>query len=91
MSRNLKSQIIRLRNEGYRIWRIAELANVSANDVMEVLVDAGIVPLEIVETRLACEQKPTRESTRKSLLRIREGVSKYNRARRIGGGNWSGR
>lgn len=90
-SRRRASIIIRLRNEGYRIWRIAELAECSANDVMEILIDAGIEKLETCELVLQLERKMTREERKKRLARMRARRKRENQARRIGGGNWSGR
>ena len=91
MKRHFRSAIIRLRREGYRIWRIAELANVSANDVMDILIDAGIERLETCELILYVDRKPTREETQERLRRMRASRKRINQARRIGGGNWSGR
>ena len=89
------TEILRLRREGYKIWRITELANASENDVMEILVDAGVYPLNaagiIPANERNNERKPTRETTKERLARMREHRRKVNQARRTGGGNWSGR
>lgn len=51
-------RIIQLRREGYRIWKIAELTGRSTDDVVEVLVDAGIIAISLVEAFIARESKP---------------------------------
>ena len=88
-SRN--THVLRLRREGYKIWRIAELANISTDDVMEILVDAGLEQEKACKLTLFRERKPDRETTKELLARMRASRRKINQARRIGGGTWSGR
>ena len=80
-----------MRKEGYRIWRIAEQCRVSANDVLEVLVDAGLERLDTCDLVLAAEAKPTREQTQERVDRMRARRKRENLERRVGGGTWNGR
>lgn len=80
-----------MRKEGYRIWRIAEMFRVSANDVLEILVDANMESLDTCQLVLAAESKPTRERSQERLDRMRARRKRENLERRVGGGTWNGR
>ena len=44
---------VKLYEQGYRIWRIAKEMNLTETEVAELLVDAGKIPEQMVEARLA--------------------------------------
>lgn len=50
-----RKAIIRQRKQGYRLWRIARDRKVSVDVVLEVLVDAGVIPMALCEARLSVE------------------------------------
>lgn len=77
------SKIIRLRKQGYKIWRIAELCKCSENDVAEVLVDAGFYSIQAIESVVFYERKPDRQTIRKRVNRMREVRKKINQKRRV--------
>ena len=53
------SRIVKLRREGYRLWKISEMTGQTINDVMEVLVDCGVLDGRLIEAVIARESKPT--------------------------------
>ena len=46
------------RRDGYRIWRIAELGGASVYDVVEALVDSGMLDERMVEVTISRERRP---------------------------------
>ena len=46
------------RRNGYRIWRIAELCDASVYDVVDALVDSGMLDERMVEVTISRERKP---------------------------------
>ncbi|HUS40038.1 MAG TPA: hypothetical protein VMX74_11335 [Pirellulales bacterium] len=83
--------IIKLRREGYRLWRIAEMTGSTINEVAKVLVDHGLLKINVVEARIANESKPTREQIKSGVKRLAATRIRQNVARRRGGGTWRGR
>ena len=46
------------RRDGYRIWRIAEMCGASVYDVVEALVDSGMIDERMVEVTISRERRP---------------------------------
>ena len=89
--RKRRSNIIRMRREGYKIWRIVEVVGMDEYFVAAVLVKAGLMPTGNIDATLAAERKPDAESIAAKLRRMRRVRKNVNQKRRKGGGNWSGR
>ena len=47
----MKKRIIKQFNQGYYFWRIARDNRTTVDDVLEILVDTGLVCLALVEAR----------------------------------------
>lgn len=52
-----KSKVIRSRRQGFKLWRIALDHKLSVQDVARILVDAGIIHLDLVEATITRETK----------------------------------
>lgn len=57
---SIKSRIRLLRREGYRLWRIAEMAGLDVDVVVEVLIEAGMIHPKMRHIIVSAERKPMR-------------------------------
>lgn len=57
MNHQKRTQVIRSRRQGFKLWRIALDHKLSVQDVASILVDAGLVSLALVEATIARESK----------------------------------
>lgn len=54
-----RKAVIQDRRHGYKLWKIAKSRRLSVNDVAEILVDAGLVSLRVIQLvveRESCDQ-----------------------------------
>ena len=79
--RRRRGEIIRMRREGYKIWRIAEAIGVDEYFVAAVLVSAGLGGGNIDAT-MSAEVEPTKESIAAKLRRMRRTRCERNKRRR---------
>ena len=91
MTKRTINRILRMRSEGYKIWKIAQECGVEERIVAYVLTRAGKIDLNTVEMVVKRERAPTSESTKLKVAAMRASRKGINRNRRIGGGTWSGR
>lgn len=89
--RNRRNAILRMRREGYKIWKIAKAVEADADFVAATLVREGILTANNVMATMNAEREPDKESIAARLRRMRRVRKNANQNRRIGGGNWSGR